>query len=143
MTLDAIISPLIGGGLIGLAATLLLLAHGRIAGISGIFGGVLSPGTADFSWRLAFIVGLVGTGFIAFSQQPEAFEFGVDRSLGAVAAAGLLVGIGTTVGKGCTSGHGVCGISRMSTRSIAATCTFMATGALAAFVVNHMLGGAL
>jgi uncharacterized membrane protein YedE/YeeE len=86
--------------------------------------------------------GLVVTGFIAFQQMPEAFEYGVDRSYGAVAAVGLLVGIGTTMGSGCTSGHGVCGISRMSKRSILATVTFMATGAIAAFVVNQLLGGA-
>jgi len=143
MTLQAILPPLLGGALIGLAATLLLLVHGRVAGISGICSGVLSPGTADWLWRFAFIVGLVITGFIAFEQTPEAFEFGVKRSPGAVAAAGLMVGIGTTIGSGCTSGHGVCGISRLSVRSIVATCTFMATGALAAFLVNHVLGGAL
>ena len=143
MTLYAILPPLLGGALIGLAATLLLLMHGRIAGISGMCGGILSPGTADWLWRFAFIVGLVVTGFVAFGQRPEAFEFGVDRSLGAVAAAGLMVGIGTSIGSGCTSGHGVCGISRLSKRSIVATCTFMAAGALSVFVVNHVLGGAL
>jgi uncharacterized membrane protein YedE/YeeE len=143
MSLNDIVQPLIGGALIGLASTLLLLVHGRIAGISGICGGVLSPGTADWLWRFAFIVGLVVTGFIAFQQMPEAFEYGVDRSYGAVAAAGLLVGIGTTIGSGCTSGHGVCGISRMSKRSVLATMTFMATGAIAAFVVNQLLGGAV
>jgi len=143
MTLHAILPPLLGGALIGLAATLLLLMHGRIAGISGMRGGILSPGTADWLWRFAFIVGLVVTGFVAFGQRPEAFEFGVDRSLGAVAAAGLMVGIGTSIGSGCTSGHGVCGISRLSKRSIVATCTFMAAGALSVFVVNHVLGGAL
>ncbi len=143
MTLESIASPLIGGALIGLSATLLLLVHGRIAGISGICGGVLSPGTPDWLWRFAFIVGLVVTGFVAYGQMPEAFEFGVDRSVWAVGAAGLLVGAGATLGSGCTSGHGVCGISRMSMRSIVATCTFMVAGALSTFVVNHLLGGAL
>jgi uncharacterized membrane protein YedE/YeeE len=143
MSLSAILPPLIGGGLIGLSATVLLLIHGQIAGISGIGGGILAPASEDFSWRLAFVVGLVGTGVVAFSQQPAAFEFGVNRSLVAVGVAGLMVGLGTTLGSGCTSGHGVCGISRMSMRSILATCTFMATGALSVFVVNHMLGGAL
>jgi len=143
MTLEVILAPLMGGGLIGLAATLLLLTHGRIAGISGICGGVLGARTADSSWKVAFLVGLVVAGLIAFTQQPEAFEYGEDRSLAAVAVAGLLVGVGTTVGSGCTSGHGVCGISRMSMRSIVATCTFMVAGVLAVFVVNHLLGGAL
>jgi uncharacterized membrane protein YedE/YeeE len=143
MSLSTILPPLIGGGLIGLSATLLLLIHGRVAGISGICGGILAPTSEDFSWRLAFVVGLVGTGVVAFSQLPDAFEFGVNRSLISVGVAGLMVGLGTTIGAGCTSGHGVCGISRMSMRSIVATCTFMATGALSVFVVNHMLGGAL
>ena len=143
MTLEAITPPLIGGALIGLASTLLLLIHGRIAGISGICGGVLSPGTPDWLWRFAFIVGLVLTGFVAFGQMPEAFEFGVDRSIWAVGVAGLMVGAGTTIARGCTSGHGVVGISRLSKRSIVATCTFMAAGALSTFVVNHLLGGAL
>jgi len=143
MTLDAILPPLIGGALIGLAATLLLLFCGRIAGISGICGGLFAPKSAEWGWRVAFVVGLVTTGFVAVGPAPEAFVFGLDRSLGAVAGAGLLVGIGTTVGSGCTSGHGVCGLSRLSGRSLVATCTFMATGALAAFIVNHLLGGAL
>lgn len=143
MTLEAIAPPLIGGALIGLASTLLLLIHGRIAGISGICGGVLSPGTSDWLWRFAFVVGLVLTGFVAFGQMPEAFEYGVDRSIWAVGVAGLMVGAGTTIARGCTSGHGVVGISRLSKRSIVATCTFMAAGALSTFVVNHLLGGAL
>ena len=138
-----IIAPLIGGVLIGLAAGVMMLFSGRIAGISGITGGLLNFPKGDTAWRVAFVVGLLAGGVALFGIMPERFAFTVDRSLPAVAAAGLLVGFGTRLGNGCTSGHGICGISRVSRRSIVATITFIATGAISAFVVNHLMGGSL
>lgn len=135
------ISSLIGGLLIGLSAALLLLCDGKIAGISGIVGGIISPTKNDTLWRLLFVAGLL-TGGLAFSLfSPQALAIGISRSTGALIAAGLLVGFGTRLGNGCTSGHGVCGLSRFSQRSILATTTFMATGMLTVFIINHLLGG--
>ncbi|MFU8803014.1 MAG: YeeE/YedE family protein [Bradymonadaceae bacterium] len=137
------IASLIGGILIGLSAAALMFFNGRVAGISGIFSGVLMPRTKDAAWKVFFIGGLVVGGIAMLAVQPHAFEFAIDRSLIALAVAGLLVGIGTQLGSGCTSGHGVCGLSRFSKRSLAATLTFMATGAITVYVINHVLGGAL
>jgi uncharacterized membrane protein YedE/YeeE len=137
------ISSLIGGMLIGLSASALLLLDGKIAGISGIVGGILSPAKNDTLWRLVFVVGLLTGGLVFYHISPRSFEIGISRSTGALILAGLLVGFGTRLGNGCTSGHGVCGISRFSKRSILATVTFMATGVLTVFVINHLLGGAL
>lgn len=133
----------LGGALIGLAAASMLAFNGRIAGISGITGGILRPLSGDIAWRVAFLLGLLAGGFGMYLQQPELFAMTIERSSWALAAAGVLVGVGTQMGSGCTSGHGVCGISRFSKRSMAATGTFMLTGAIAVFVVNHLLGGAL
>jgi len=138
-------SALAGGALIGLAAALLLLFHGRIAGISGILGEALRGGARESgSFRIAFLVGLGAAALALRLVHPAAFA-GADSLGGAVpiavvAGAGLLVGYGTRLGNGCTSGHGVCGVSRLSKRSIVATMTFMATGALTTFVVRHLLG---
>ena len=132
----------LGGMLIGLSAALVLFGLGRIAGISGIFGGLLLPKTGDIGWRLSFMLGLLGGGFLMATLAPQLFALRVDRTLLTVAAAGLLVGIGTRMGNGCTSGHGVCGISRGSPRSILATLTFMATGAITVFLVQHVFGDA-
>jgi uncharacterized membrane protein YedE/YeeE len=129
--------------LIGLAAAKLLLFNGRIAGISGIIGGLIPPDRRDAFWRLAFVGGMVAGGLVSYAVAPELFRIEIERSLPAVALAGLLVGFGTRLGSGCTSGHGVCGISRFSPRSLLATGTFMATGALTVFVINHLLGGSL
>jgi uncharacterized protein len=137
------ISAFIGGLLVGLSATAMLLFNGKVAGISGIFAGVLRPVKADSLWRTCFIGGLVVGGLILRGLLPNAFDFGILRSLGALTVAGLLVGFGTRLGNGCTSGHGVCGVARLSIRSIAATTTFMATGAAVVYVVNHLLGGSL
>lgn len=137
------IASLVGGMLIGLSAALLLLFDGKIAGISGIVGGILSPAKNDTLWRFVFVVGLLTGGLIFYQIAPQAFAIEISRSAGALALAGLLVGFGTRLGNGCTSGHGVCGISRISKRSILATLTFMATGILTVFVVNHILGGTL
>lgn len=135
------IAPLVGGALIGLAAAAMMWLHGRIAGVSGIFGGLVKPTAGDFAWRGAFVGGLVVGGLVMLLLTPTAFENTTDVGLPLVALAGLLVGFGTRLGSGCTSGHGVCGISRFSPRSIVATLTFIATGAGAVLVVRA-LGGA-
>jgi uncharacterized protein len=135
-------SSLAGGALIGLASGLLLLVNGKIAGISGIVGGVLQPQRGETPWRLTFLAGLIGGGLVMMALMPERFAIDIDRSLLAVAAAGVLVGIGTRLGNGCTSGHGVCGNSRLSKRSLAATITFMTTGALTVLAFRSF-GGAL
>lgn len=137
------LSALLGGALIGLAASTLLMVHGRIAGVSGIFGGLLRPRSGDTAWRLWFVAGMIAAGAIVSVVAPAAFRVDVTRSTWAVALAGLLVGFGSRLGNGCTSGHGVCGLTRLSPRSMVATLTFMATGALAAFVVTQVFGGVL
>ena len=131
-------SALLGGLLIGLAAALLLLANGRIAGISGIVGGLLPARRGESAWRLAFVAGLVGAPllFQLFAPLPAVrIEAGVPLLL----IAGLLVGIGTRYGSGCTSGHGVCGVSRLSPRSLAATGAFMLTGALTVYFLRQLM----
>lgn len=126
---------LLGGALIGAASALLLVTHGRIAGISGILGAGLVRSTPDRDWRLAFLGGLLAAGLIAGVVAPSAIGASV-RSLGVVVIAGLLVGFGTRLGSGCTSGHGVCGLSRLSMRSLVAVVTFMTTGALTAWIAG-------
>jgi uncharacterized membrane protein YedE/YeeE len=133
-------SALAGGALIGLAASVLLIANGRVAGISGILGGVLAPVRGEVRWRVLFLVGLVASGLALALLMPGAIGAS-PRALPLVALAGLLVGVGTRLGNGCTSGHGVCGLSRLSPRSLAATLTFMTTGALAAYAVRVLGGG--
>jgi uncharacterized protein len=136
--------PLLGGALIGLSATLLLLLYGQIAGISGILGVALAPGTSseERSWRGYFLLGLIGAGALLAALLPQAFQSLPGGSFPRAALAGVLVGFGTRLGSGCTSGHGVCGISRFSVRSIVATVTFIAFGALTVLVVRT-LGGAV
>jgi uncharacterized protein len=134
-------TALSGGALIGVAAAAMLLLAGRTAGVAGIFAGVLRPVRTQIGWQAAFVAGLIAGGVLVSSLHPECFRFAIDRSFASVAAAGLLVGFGTRLGSGCTSGHGICGVARLSRRSIVATVTFTATGALAVFVVNHLLGG--
>jgi len=131
------VSSLLGGMLIGLSATLLLLCNGRVAGISGILGGVVGPARGSVGWRALFLLGLAGTGAVAGRLWPAAFQ-GAPRSLLVAVVAGLLVGFGTQLGGGCTSGHGVCGISRRSGRSLLATLTFVATGIATVAVVRHL-----
>jgi len=137
------LASLIGGMLIGLSATLLLLFNGKIAGISGIIAGTLSPAKNDTLWRIVFVTGLLVGGFLLRLLSPQTFVIGITRSWSALVVAGLLVGFGTRLGNGCTSGHGVCGLSRFSQRSLLATVTFIATGALTVYIINHLLGGAL
>lgn len=137
-----ILAPLLGGALIGLSASLLLLSHGRVAGISGVVGSLLMPVRGDVSWRLQFFGGLLAGGLLLVWLRPQSFAAPSSLSLGGVAmlvGAGLLVGVGSRLGNGCTSGHGVCGISRGSLRSIVATLTFMTTGVLTVYVVRHVL----
>lgn len=139
------VSAAIGGILIGLASGILWLANGRIAGVSGILGNLLPSRDGGFPWRLAFLVGLpigavagLGVGPSVIADMSAAIpEIPFDPVT--LVLTGLLVGVGTYLGNGCTSGHGVCGIARFSHRSLAATGTFMATGALAVFVVRHVL----
>ena len=136
------LSGLIGGALIGLASAGLLLADGKIAGISGILGRSFFPAAGDLGWRIAFLVGLpLGAG-LATRATGDALGFAITDRVGLLVAGGFLVGIGTQIGNGCTSGHGVCGMARGSKRSILATLTFMLSGALSVFVMRHVLGGA-
>ena len=132
-----------GGLLIGLASAAMLVFNGRIAGISGITGGVLKADSGDTLWRVLFVAGLLVGGFVYGLVAPEAFAFSIDRSTGALLVAGLLVGFGTQMGNGCTSGHGICGLSRFSIRSLVAVLTFMAAAAVVVFVIGRFFGGAL
>ena len=135
------ISSLAGGVLIGIAAGVLWVFNGRLAGISGIFGDALGIRLPEIGWRWMFVAGLIAGGVAMFAIEPGYFPRGVQGAVPVAIAGGLLVGIGTRLGSGCTSGHGVCGIARVSPRSIAATLIFMATGGITVFVTNHLLGG--
>jgi uncharacterized membrane protein YedE/YeeE len=134
------LASLLGGVLIGLAASVFILVHGRIMGVIGILGGILRPLKGDLAWRIVFLLGLVsaplGASLLGV-QMPAAS----DGSIWQLALGGLLVGFGATLGSGCTSGHGVCGIARLSPRSIMATLVFMATGALTVYLTHHVSFG--
>lgn len=135
------VSGLIGGVIIGLAATLLLWFNGRIAGISGIFNGlVTNKKNHDTFWRLLFIVGMVAGG-LAHQNLVEKSYQPLDAPIWLLVIGGLLVGFGTSMGSGCASGHGVCGLGRMSVRSLTAVLIFLSMGMLTTFVVRHVLGG--
>ena len=127
-----------GGVLIGLAAAMLVLVNGRVAGISGIVGGLFVPRRGDVTWRLAFIAGLLGAPLLALVLGVRSAPR-IDAGVGLLLAAGLLVGLGTSYASGCTSGHGVCGLSRLSPRSLVATLAFMAAGMLTVFLVRHII----
>ena len=134
------VSGLTGGALIGLAAALLMLSAGRLAGVSGILGGVLTKGS-DRAWRLAFIAGLIAAALIGpLFGTPSAARL-ASSNLALYAVAGLLVGFGSRMGNGCTSGHGVCGFARISTRSILATLVFMGVAVATVALVRHGFGG--
>lgn len=134
------LTAIAGGVLIGAGAVLLLIANGRIAGIAGIFDGVLrQPGSKDMSWRLAFLVGMLTPGLVLGLTGGLAIE-GAKVGLPLLLVAGFLVGFGTRMGNGCTSGHGICGLARLSKRSAAAVGTFMAVAAVTVFVSNHLVG---
>ncbi len=133
-------SALVGGLLIGLAAASFILLNGRIAGISGILGGLLAPRSGEIGWRIAFILGLI-VAPAAWLMMAELPAIRIEADYPAIIAAGLLVGIGTRYGSGCTSGHGVCGLSRLSPRSLTATLCFMATGFVTVYLLRHVFGG--
>ena len=132
-------ASLAGGVLLGVASAILVLARGRILGISGILGGRLAPGKGDAGWRVAFLLGLAAAPASFALLAPAGFPPAprIDAGTGTLLAAGLLVGFGTRLGSGCTSGHGVCGLSRLSPRSLVATLAFMAAGFVTVFVVRH------
>ncbi len=127
-----------GGMLIGAAAAMLVLLNGRVAGISGIVGGLLAPRRADIGWRIAFVAGLLLSPAVLFLLDYRVAPR-IDAGFGTLVAAGLLVGVGTSYGSGCTSGHGVCGLSRLSPRSLVATAAFMAAGIATVFLVRHLV----
>lgn len=134
------LSAAIGGALIGLAVTLLMLLNGRLAGISGVMGDLLEPGTLFKGWRVAFLVGLIAAPLLAKAAGYAYSAPSMPESWVIVIAAGLLVGVGTRLSNGCTSGHGVCGIARLSPRSIVATIVFMIVAAIVVAVTRHGMG---
>lgn len=136
------LSALAGGLMIGVGAAILLLVGGRMAGVSGIVSGMLKPSLDDQLWRACFVAGLLaGAGAYAFFA-PDKFIVQFDTTAGTVAAAGLMVGYGTQLGHGCTSGHGICGIGRLSLRSVVATALFVASAMSIVFITRHMMGEA-
>jgi uncharacterized protein len=135
------ISAAIGGALIGLAAVLLMLFNGRIAGVSGITDGLVNPRTEDRLWRAAFVVGLIAAPLAAALAGHAVAMPQMPASYGVIVIAGLLVGFGTRLGNGCTSGHGICGIARLSPRSIVATMVFMAAAIVVVALSRHVIGG--
>lgn len=134
------LSALLGGALIGLSASVLLLSLGRIAGISGILGGVIQSPTRDAGWRWAFLGGLALGGVLLHLLWPAAWQSTISPAPLALVLGGLVVGFGTRMGSGCTSGHGICGLTRFSTRSLVAVLTFMATGFATASLLHVVLG---
>jgi uncharacterized membrane protein YedE/YeeE len=134
------LSALCGGILIGLSASAMLLIEGKIAGISGIFAGVLQPIRGEVLWRATFLAGLLAGGLLLRRFLPSAFDFGIIRPFPVLVVAGFLVGFGTRLGNGCTSGHGVCGVSRLAPRSMVATATFIAAGAVTVYLRRQWLG---
>jgi len=137
------VSALIGGALIGVAVSALWLFNGRLAGISTIVGDALVPRMPDVQWRWTFLAGLIAGGLLLRAVRPEAFAGGVEGSLLVLGAAGLLVGVGTRMGGGCTSGHGVCGMARLSVRSMVSVAVFMIVAGLVVYAARHLLQGGL
>tara|TARA_B110001454_G_C12723306_1_gene436442 strand:- start:47626 stop:48048 length:423 start_codon:yes stop_codon:yes gene_type:complete len=131
-------NALLGGVLIGVSVSLMLLWNGRVTGISGIVNGAMTPVKGDTLWRVLFIAGLFLGGLVMGQLNPKVFENTIASDIWTTVAAGLLVGFGTILGSGCTSGHGVCGISRMSPRSLVATVVFMAAGIAAVFIFRKL-----
>jgi uncharacterized protein len=134
------VSAVSGGILIGLSVTLLLLCNGRIAGISGILGGLIAGGKAELSWRIAFLTGIVLGAFLFHWFWPQFYQPRTGFPPGLLALAGFMVGFGTRMGNGCTSGHAICGIARLSLRSAVATVMFMTAGFITVYVVRHLAG---
>jgi uncharacterized membrane protein YedE/YeeE len=135
-----LISALVGGCLIGAGAGLFLWLDGRIAGVSGIFGGLLEAKPGDRAWRVAFLAGLILGPVLYGAVVAHPIAFAITPSVPILVVAGLLVGFGTRLGNGCTSGHGVCGLARFSKRSIVATASFLATAVVTCAVVRHLIG---
>ncbi len=135
--MSSVPAALLGGALIGLAATLLLLLNGRVLGITGIVAGLLGR---DAPWRVLFILGMIAGAIALVALRPDAMAVGVRLTTPALIGGGLLVGFGTRLANGCTSGHGVCGLARLSGRSLVATVVFISTGALTVFLVRHLAG---
>jgi uncharacterized membrane protein YedE/YeeE len=133
------VSGFVGGALIGLAAALLLLLNGRLSGISGIVGGLLAPKSSDLGWRVAFVAGLLVGALAYLLATGDALLLELQASLPVLVVAGLLVGFGTSLGSGCTSGHGICGIARLSKRSIVATSMFFVVAMFTVFFTHHVL----
>lgn len=133
-------ASLAGGLLLGLASAMFVLLNGRVLGISGIIGGLLRPKAGDLSWRIFLVLGMVAAPAVWVALTGRALEARIDASWLMVIIAGLLVGVGTRFGAGCTSGHGVCGLSRLSPRSLVATLAFMAAGFVTVFFIRHLLG---
>lgn len=134
-------SALAGGALIGLSAVLLMWLNGRIAGVSGIVGGLMRFDKGEFGWRASFVLGLILTPIIYMRVTKEIIPLTPPEPVGIVILAGLLVGIGSQMGNGCVSGHGICGIARLSPRSIVATLTFILAGFVTVYVMRHVFGG--
>ena len=136
------IASILGGGLIGLASVLLMLTLGRIMGATGILAGALSPlSSTDFAWRVAILAGMVSgpVALLLFTGEMPAIQVPISTAM--LILGGFIVGVGVTYGSGCTSGHGVCGMARLSRRSMVATLTFMAATALTVYVIRHVIGG--
>lgn len=141
VNVDSWVRAAIGGGMIGAAAALMIIFNGRIAGISGVLGGlVLDRKQAEAPWRALFLGGLMLGALLVGLARPALAEATLQTGWIGMIAAGLIVGFGTRMGSGCTSGHGVCGIGRLSQRSIVATCSFMAAGFVTVYVLRHLLG---
>ena len=136
-----LLQSLIGGLIIGGAVSLLLIGRGQIAGISGIFGNVITGSLGDGAWRLAFIAGLLLSPALLFVFTHEWVHANIGLGMPGLIVAGLLVGFGTQLGNGCTSGHGVCGLGNLSTRSLVATITFMVVAAVTVYITRHVVGG--
>ena len=134
-------ASLSGGLLLGVASALFILLNGRILGISGILGGLMPPKVGDTLWRVAFLLGLFAAPQVFHALAPEGFASAqrIEAGVFSVVGAGLLVGIGTRYASGCTSGHGVCGLSRMSPRSMVATLSFMGAGFVSVYVLRHLI----
>jgi len=135
------VESLFGGALIGLSAVLLMAFHGRIAGMTGILSGLLPPMSGDWAWRAAFVAGAIVAPILILGVSEDAIGYSSPVPMPWVIISGLIVGGGVYFSSGCTSGHGVCGMARLSPRSLAATATFMATAFLTVFVIRHLIGG--
>lgn len=133
-------ASLIGGALIGLASVMLMATHGKIAGMTGIVAGVIPPVSKDWAWRLAFLVGAIGAPVLMVASEIMEVSLQVPVPTASLVVGGLIVGAGVTYGGGCTSGHGVCGMARLSPRSIVATIVFMAATFVTVYVARHLIG---